>query len=290
MTRYIPFLFVFLWSTGFIGAKMGLPYAEPYTFLYIRMVLTCVLLLAAILVLKKRWPTSWKLTGHVAFSGGLIHVGYLGSVFTAISMGMPSGMTALVCGLQPLLTAVAAYPILGERVKPLQWAGLFLGIVGVVLVLSEKVDLANPDQLFSGFSMVAVGFAFFAVSSITASSLYQKKYCTEMPLMTGTFIQYLVAAIAYTVLAYSLETVEVQWTGEFIFALFWLIFMPSFGAISLLMWMIKQGAASKVASLFYLIPPVTALEAFLLFDETLGLIAVLGMVVVSLGVWLAIKN
>ncbi|SCA57110.1 DMT family permease [Candidatus Terasakiella magnetica] len=289
MTRYIPILFVFLWSTGFIGAKLGLPFAEPYTFLFIRMTITSAILLVVLLVLKKSWPSSWKLSSHVALSGVLIHCGYLGGVFTAIKLGMPSGLAALIAGLQPLLTAFAAQPVLGEKVKPVQWLGLSLGLAGIVLVLSEKLDLAS-NNLFDGFGPWAVVAAFFAVLSITASSLYQKKYCTDMPLMSGTFIQYCAAALLYSIAAVSFETMAVQWTGQFIFALFWLIFMPSFGAISLLMWMIKQGEASKVASLFYMVPPVTALEAFFLFDETLGLAALIGMAVASLGVWMAVKK
>jgi drug/metabolite transporter (DMT)-like permease len=289
VTRFIPLLFVFLWSTGFIGAKFGLPYAEPYTFLFVRMTLTCVILLAVLLLLQKEWPRTRQLTGHVAISGILIHVGYLGGVFTAINLGLPSGLAALVAGFQPLLTAFIARPVLGEEVRPVQWAGLTLGIIGTVLVLSEKMDLQNT-ALFDGFPLSAVFIAFGAVLSITLSSIYQKKYCTTMPLMSGTFIQYFAACLIYGVLAFGLETMEIQWTGEFIFALFWLIFVPSFGAISLLMWMIKQGAASKVASMFYLVPAVTALEAFFLFGETLGLVALTGMIVVSIGVALAVRN
>ncbi len=289
MARYIPALFVFLWSTGFIGAKFGLPYAEPYTFLLIRMVLTSAILLVVLLVLKKSWPSSWRLGGHVALSGILIHCGYLGGVFTAIKLGMPSGLVALIAGLQPLLTAFAAQPVLGERVKGIQWLGLVFGLIGVALVLSEKMDLQNAD-LLGGFGPEAVIFAFGAVIGITASSLYQKKYCTTMPMMSGTFIQYLAATAIYAVLALSFDTMEVQWTGEFVFALFWLIFVPSFGGITLLMWMIKQGEASKVASLFYLVPPVTAVEAYFLFGETLGVAALVGLAIASFGVWLAVKN
>lgn len=289
MTRFIPILFVFLWSTGFIGAKFGLPYAEPFTFLCVRMILTSTILLIVLLVLKKRWPDNWKLSGHVAISGVLIHVGYLGGIFCAISLGLPSGLAALVAGLQPLITALAASPILGERIKLVQWVGLFLGIIGVALVLSEKLDISNP-AIFDGFGPTAIFFAFGAVISITASSLYQKKYCTTMPLMSGTFIQYFASAGVYTILAMSFETMEINWTGEFVFALFWLIFVPSFGAISLLMWMIKQGAASKVASMFYLVPPVTAVEAYFLFNETLGIAALVGMIVVCIGVALTVRN
>lgn len=289
MTRFIPLLFVFLWSTGFIGAKFGLPYAEPYTFLLVRMTLTSLILFGVILILRKPWPSSFKLSSHVAFSGILIHAGYLGGVFTAIKLGMPSGLVALIAGLQPLLTAFAAQPILGERVRAVQWGGLALGLGGIILVLSEKLDLSSPE-LFHGFDGWAVFAAIFAVCAITASSLYQKKFCTSMPMMTGTLIQYAAAGAVYALLALSFDTMEINWTGEFVFALFWLIFVPSFGGISLLMWMIKQGEASKVASMFYLVPPVTAVEAFFLFNETLGLSALAGMAIASLGVWLAVKK
>lgn len=288
-TALIPALFVFLWSTGFIGAKYGLPYAEPFTFLFVRMVLTCALLFLAILFFKKSWPSSWRLTGHVAVSGILVHCGYLGGIFYAIALGMPSGLAALIAGLQPLLTAFAAYPMLRERVTGKQWIGLVLGLIGIALVLSEKIS-GQTDSLFSGFGWDAVIFALIAVLSITASALYQKRYCTTMPMVSGTFIQYCAAAVFYGIAAYALETMKIQWTTEFILALTWLILALSIGAITLLMLMIKQGAASKVASLFYLVPPVTAIQAYLLFDERLGLAALIGLGITSLGVALAVKS
>lgn len=288
-TALIPVLFVFLWSTGFIGAKYGLPYAEPFTFLFVRMALTSALLLLAIIFLKKSWPSSWRLSGHVAVSGILVHCGYLGGIFSAIALGMPSGLAALIAGLQPLLTAFAAYPLLGERVTSKQWTGLVLGLIGIGLVLSEKIS-GQTDSLFSGFGWDAIVFALIAVFGITASSLYQKKYCTAMPMISGTFIQYGAATLVYGALAIALETMKIQWTTEFILALTWLIFALSIGAISLLMLMIRQGEASKVASLFYLVPPVTAVEAYFLFDERLGLAALIGLGVTSIGVALAVRS
>jgi drug/metabolite transporter (DMT)-like permease len=288
-TKLIPALFVLLWSTGFIGAKYGLPYAEPFTFLFVRMVITSSVLLLAIFLFKKRWPDSWRLSGHVAVSGILVHCGYLGGIFSAIALGMPSGLAALIAGLQPLLTAFAAAPILGERVSARQWIGLILGLCGITLVLSEKISL-QTDSFFSGFGWDALAFAFIAVFSITASSLYQKRFCTTMPMVSGTFIQYSAASVVYGLVAYSFETMQIQWTGEFILALTWLVFALSIGAISLLMLMIKQGAASKVASLFYLVPPAAVIEAYFLFDEQLGIAALLGLAVTSIGVALAIKS
>lgn len=287
-TRLIPALFVFLWSTGFIGAKYGLPYAEPFTFLFVRMVLTSLILLLLILLLKKSWPDSWRLSTHVAISGILVHCGYLGGVFSAIALGMPSGLAALIAGLQPLLTAFAAYPLLKERISLKQWIGLMLGLIGISLVLSEKIT-GQSDRLFSSFGWDAVVFAIIAVLSITASALYQKRFCTDMPLISGTFIQYGAASLVYGCIAVSLETMQIQWTMQFVLALSWLIFALSIGAVSLLMILIKQGAASKVASLFYLVPPVTAVEAYFLFDERLGLAALLGLGVTSIGVALTIR-
>ena len=289
VSRAIPLLFVFLWSTGFIGAKLGLPYAEPYTFLFIRLLITSLLLFVCVLVLRKKWPQGWRLNAHISVSGLLIHGGYLGGVFTAIKLGMPSGLVALIAGLQPLITAILAGPLLGEKVSKLQWSGLLMGMAGVSLVLSEKLDFSNP-QLFDGFGLAAVLFSFIAVFSITASSLYQKRYCTAMPMMSGTLVQYAATMILYFFLSLTFETGYVDWNAEFIFSLFWLIFVPSLGGITLLMWMIKQGQASKVASLFYLVPPVTAFEAFILFDEKLGIIALAGMGLASVGVWLAFKK
>lgn len=290
LTAFIPAAFVFLWSTGFIGAKYGLPYAEPFTFLFIRMVITSALLYVGIIALRKSWPVGWKLNAHVAISGILVHVGYLGAIFSAISLGMPAGLCALVAGLQPILTAFLARPMLGEKVNPRQWIGLILGLLGIFLVLGEKANLSNPDQIFNGFGWDAILFAVVGLFGITLGALYQKRYCTTMPMLSGTFVQYAAASVAYGLLAYGFETMDVQWTLEFSLAMGWLVIALSIGAITLLMIMIKEGEAAKVASFFYLVPPATALEAYFLFDEKMGGAALLGLFITSFGVALAVRK
>ncbi len=275
-----PGLFVLLWSTGFIGSKMGAPYAEPFTFLLTRFIIVTALMALTALVMRAPWPGSPLLVGRIALAGLLVHGVYLGGVFAAISLGLGAGITALVCGLQPLLTAVLAGPILGERVRPKQWAGLILGLLGVILVVAEKV---HPGSV--GFA--GLPWAIGAVVGITLGTLYQKRHCSGMDLRTGAVIQYAAAGTAMAVMAFSLETRVITWSGEFIFALAWLCLVLSVGAITLLYRLIRAGAAAKVASFFYLVPPATSLIAYFLFDETLSWIALLGMGVVAAGVALA---
>lgn len=283
LSRLAPGLFVLLWSTGFIGAKFGLPYAEPLTFLLWRFALVTALMAAVALAVRAPWPTSPREVGHIAVGGLLVHAGYLGGVFSAIENGVPAGVVALIAALQPLLTAVAAGPVLGERVSPRQWAGLGLGLAGVTLVVAEKIE---PGAAFGA----GLGFAFFAVLSITAGTLYQKRHAAGMDLRSGAVIQYAAAGAAMALLAPAVESMAVDWTGEFIFALGWLTLVLSVGAISLLYRLIRVGSAARVASLFYLVPPSTAVIAYLLFGETFGLLALAGMAVTVAGVALATRG
>lgn len=285
-----PVLFVLLWSTGFIGAKFGLPYAEPYTFLFVRF--SCVLLLLFLLIrlLGEQWPATPMLWVHVAVAGMLVHGLYLGAVFTAIDKGMPAGVTALIVGLQPLVTAGLARFWLGERLRPRQWLGICLGLVGISLVLSEQLDLNDPANLFTGFGWLAIISAFSALVGISIGTLYQKRFCTGMPLLTGTFIQYLGASLVLGLGALLFETRTIDWNPTFLLALLWLIFGLSIAAILLLMTMIRRGEASRVASLFYLVPPVTAIEAWILFGERLGILALTGIAVAVIGVALAVTR
>lgn len=284
-----PIIFVLLWSTGFIGAKYGLPYAEPYTLLSVRFVATLVLLYLLIRLMGERWPAEPKLWFHIAVAGVLVHGLYLGAVFTAISLGMPAGVTALIVGLQPLVTAGLARLWLDERITGRQWAGILLGLAGIVLVMSEQLDLNNPARLFIGFGWTAVLSAVSALIGISVGTLYQKRHCTGMPLVTGTFIQYLGATLALGIAAMLFETRVIEWTPTFIFALLWLIFGLSIAAILLLMTLIRRGEASRVASLFYLVPPVTAIEAWILFGENLGVAALTGIALAVSGVALAVR-
>ncbi len=265
-----PALFVLLWSTGFIGAKLGLAYAEPLTFLLLRFIIVALLMLPVLLLVRAPWPASVREAGHIATAGLLLHAGYLAGVFVAIDQGVPAGIVALIAGLQPLLTSAVAFPLLGEKVGGRQWLGLFLGLIGVVLVVGDKLAPTGAG---------GIGFAFFALLSFTAGTLYQKRYCGNMDLGTGSFIQFTTSMVALAVLAPLFESLHVEWNGEFVFALAWLVLVLSLGAISLLLLLIRAGEAFRVASLLYLVPPVTALIAFAAFGEKLGGLSLVGMLI-----------
>ncbi len=282
LLKLAPFLFVFLWSTGFIGAKYGLPYADALSFLLVRYFLVIGLMTVLALATRAPWPSDPRRWFHIGVSGVLVHAFYLGGVFVAIGHGLPAGVTALVVGMQPLLTAFGAGAFLGEKVTPRQWAGLALGFVGVFLVVSGKIGADAP--------LVAMLIpAVVALLAITAGTLYQKKFCPSFDLRTGAVIQFLPTA-AITALAIAVfGEFRVEWAPPFVFALGWLVLVLSLGAISLLNLLIRSGSAVNVATLFYLTPPTTALIAWAAFGETLGGIALAGMVLAVCGVWLARK-
>ncbi|MCW4148870.1 DMT family transporter [Halomonas sp. 18H] len=284
----MPVLFVLLWSTGFIGAKFGLPYAEPFTFLFIRFVMTVLLLTPLVWILKISWPSSPRLWTHIAISGLLVHGTYLGGVFYGISLGMPAGLASLLVGLQPLLTAACAGPLLGERLAKQQWLGLGLGLLGISAVLGSQLDLGQ--SLFSGFGLGALLSVLAALMGISLGTLYQKRFCTRMPLLSGAVIQYLAAGGVLGIGALLFETRDVTWSLTFILTLGWLVLILSIAAILLLMALIKRGEASRVASLFYLVPPVTALQAWWLFDERLSWIGLGGMFIAIVGVVLTVRK
>ena len=279
--RSMPFVFVFLWSTGFIATKLGLPYAPPVTFLILRFVLVVALMLPIAILCRAPWPNSPQQVAHIAVAGVLLHGGYLGGVFGSIHFGMSAGLTALIVGLQPILTAFAAVPLLGEHVSRRQWLGLLLGLVGVALVVLQKINL-------SGLSALSISMALIALVSITIGTVYQKRFCAPFDLRSGSVIQFVAAGLALLPFGLALETMRVEWTPEFVFALAWLALVLSIGAISLLTLLIRRGAATTLASLFYLVPPTTAVMAYFLFAETLTGIALAGMLLAIAGVALVV--
>jgi drug/metabolite transporter (DMT)-like permease len=279
---WIPSLFVLLWSTGFIGARLGLPYAGPLTFLSLRYALAAALLTIIALLVRAPWPQRPTDIAHYAVAGFLVHGVYLGGVFVGIWLGVEAGLSALIVSLQPLLVAAFAGVLLGERVSTRQWIGLALGFVGVGLILFHKLDRGVSDAL-GGFGCLA------ALLGITAGTLYQKRYCFGMDLRTGSAIQFGAACLATAPVALLLEQGRVIWSGEFLFALLWLVVVLSLGAVSLLYVLIRRGAASSVSSLFFLVPPCTALMAWPLFGERLGPAALLGMALSLTGVMLATR-
>jgi drug/metabolite transporter (DMT)-like permease len=279
----MPATFVFLWSSGFIGAKYGLPYAEPFTFLGYRFIAVIILMLAICLLTRAPWPPNRRMFFHIGVAGLLVHATYLGGVFSSVYYGLPVGILALITGLQPALTAMFARPLLREEVLPRQWVGIALGFIGVFLVLFNKLSVSEG-------SLTGICFAGVALIGITAGTIYQKKFGGAMDLRTGAVIQFSASAVVIWICAWFFESMHVQWTGEFIFALSWLVLVLSIGAISLLMVLIRRGAASKVASLFYLVPPVTALMSFFIFGETLGWIELSGMAAAVVGVALVTRG
>lgn len=281
MQRFYPFLFVFLWSTGFIGAKYGLPYAEPLSFLLARYGFVIALMTIVALATRAPWPKAPQQWWHIGVSGVLVHAVYLGGVFIAIKHGLPAGITALVVGMQPLLTALGAGWLLGEKVSGRQWAGLGLGFVGVGLVVSGKFGEAALGPMLIP--------ALIALLGITAGTLYQKRYCAQFDLRTGSVIQFVPTAVLTAIAAAMFENFQIEWTGQFAFALGWLVLVLSIGAISLLNLLIRSGSAVNVASLFYLTPLSTALVAWVVFAEKLTLTAALGMLIAVSGVYLVAR-
>jgi len=273
----MPGLFVLLWSTGFVSAKYGLPYAEPLTFLLLRFVLVLALMLPLALAMRAAWPGTVAQIGNVAVAGVLMQGGYLAGVFCSIHLGMSAGVSALIVGIQPILTAFASAPLFGERLHARQWSGLVLGFCGVLLVVLGRPAL-------SGITPATLALSVLALVSITAGTLYQKRYCGAVDLRAGSVIQFSAAGLVLLPLALVFETMQVRWTAEFIGTLAWLVLVLSIGAISLLYVLIREGAATKVASLFYLVPPTTALMAYAMFGETLSAMAMAGMALAATGV------
>jgi len=277
MLAAMPIIFVFLWSTGFIGAKLGLPHIEPMTFLGVRFAICALIFLPVVFLTSTRWPDRWQDWFHIGFSGLLMHGGYLGFVFWAISLGVPAGTSALIAGIQPLIVAALAGFLLKETVSFRQWSGLLAGLCGVFLVVADKLSLGEG-------SVFGIFLSFLALFSIAFGTLYQKKYCSGMSLKSGNFIQFLVATLYFAVLAFLMEERTIVWSGELIFALGWLVLVLSLGAVSLLYLLLRKGAAATVSSLFFLVPPCTAVVAYILFDEKLSGYSFAGMAIVVLGV------
>jgi drug/metabolite transporter (DMT)-like permease len=276
----VPALFVVLWSTGFIFAKLGMPATEPATFLALRFALVLVVMVPMTVALKAAWPREKRLWGHAALVGLLLHVAYLGGVFAGISKGVPAGVAALIVGLQPVLTATLVGPMLGERVKPVQWLGLVLGFAGLALVLREKLIVGEGS--LAGYLLCAA-----ALTGITIGTVWQKRFCTGLDLSAGAVVQHVAALAGIGALALAFEALRVDWTWRFGLSLLWLALVLSIGTWTLLMWLVRRGAAAKVASLFYLTPACAALIAWPLFGETFDAIGLAGLALIVGGVALA---
>lgn len=264
-----PVVFVLLWSTGFIATKYVLTGAEPLTYLTVRMALAVAIMAIVVAMVRPRWPDRAGV-GHSIVAGVLVQGFYLAGTVLAVAHSVPVGLSALIPGLQPVLTSTLASRFLGERVTPLQWGGLLLGLVGVGLILHGRpiTGDAGWGWLASAASLVA----------ITLGTLYQKRFCGGIDWRAGSLIQQFAALVLLGLGAWAFETNTIQWSMQFVLAVTWLSVVLSIGTVGLLYWLLRRQASSQVASLFYLVPAVTALMAWILFGETLDAIAITGMV------------
>jgi drug/metabolite transporter (DMT)-like permease len=278
----MPLLFVLIWSTGFIVAKYAAPHAPPLTFLLYRFAGVILVLLPLVVITRAPWPRSAAQWRDVAVVGVLLQATYLGGVWVAIALGVPAGVSALLVGTQPLLTALFGFTV-GERATRLQWIGLFAGFAGIGLVLSDRLTL-------SGVGPLALGVNLLALAGITAGTLYQKRRGAGVDLRTGSLIQFAASFLVLLPFAFAFESLSVNPSPEFWLALAWSVLALSLVAISLLLAMIRRGRATEVASLMYLTPPVTALMAWLVFGEQLGPLAWTGVIVTMAGVALVLKK
>ena len=275
--RAAPAMFVLLWSTGFIGTKYVINNADPLTYLAIRMAIVVGLMVIIVAIARPIWPNRTEI-GHSIVAGILVHGVYLGGTAIAISLSIPAGLSALIPGLQPILTSTIANRWLGERVTAVQWGGLLIGLAGVALILHDRpvTGQAGWGWLASGVSLI----------SITLGTLYQRRYCNKINWRSGNLVQYVAVTAFFTAAAFLFEDRVVHWTTEFVLALAWLAVALSIGSIGLLYWLIRHQAATSVASLFYLVPAVTSVMAFVLFNERLDAVAIAGMLACAAAVFL----
>jgi len=275
--RAAPAIFVVLWSTGFVATKYVLRDADPLTYLTIRMAVVVGLMAIIAAVARPRWPDRAGIA-HSVVAGILVHGFYLGGTAIAIAHSIPAGLSALIPGLQPILTSTLANRWLGERVTPLQWSGLLLGLAGVVLILHGR-----PMSGEAGWGWLASGVS---LVSITLGTLYQRHYCSKIDWRAGNLVQYLAVMILFAAIACLFEDNVVHWTSEFVLSLIWLAVVLSIASVGLLYWLIRRSAATSVASLFYLVPAVTAAMAYVLFGERLDAVALAGMAACAAAVFL----
>ena len=282
LERFAPALFVLLWSTGFVGAKYGLPYADPFIFLSVRILIAAILLFALARLLKMPVGIGRQAVARSGLIGFFLHACYLGGVFYSIAQGLPAGVAAVVTSLQPVLVSVFAVKVLGEQLRRTQIAGLLTGLVGVILVLGPSIDAQIPKP-----AIIAI---LIALMGSTTATLLQKKLGADIPLISGTAYQYLFSGCVLGLIALATQETSITWNLRFTVAFVWLIIILSVGAILLLLWLLNTGSAAKVSSLFYLVPPATAIEAFFLFGEKVNTQGFLGIGITALGVWLVMRS
>ena len=275
--RLIPFIFVFVWSTGFIVARYAMPYAEPMTFLFLRFTGVVICMVPIALLWRARWPSLTQV-GHIALAGLLLQAGYLGGVWAAVKLGMSSSLAALIMALQPIITAWLA-ALVAEKVSMRQWSGLLAGFTGVAMVVMAKFSLI-------GLTFDSLTLAGIALMSITIGTLYQKRFCSAFDLRAGSVIQFGASALLCVPVMFMFETRQIDWQLPLLASLLWSVFALSIGAITLLFMMIRDGAATRVTSYLYLTPPLTAMMAWVLFGEPITLTTLAGTALTVVALWL----
>jgi drug/metabolite transporter (DMT)-like permease len=280
----LPLLFIVLWSSGYIAGKIGISFTGPFTLIFIRFSSAAFILFLIAILTKASWPDSWQKAGHIAVVGIFIQVLQFGGVYSGLNQGVSAGISALIIGSMPIFAALGSAWLLAEKISGKQWQGLFIGLFGVALVVSNKVSLLNETSLMGYF------YVFLGLFGITVGTLYQKRFCVDMDLRTGGTIQLGIAAIFTYLLAWKNEDLMVDWSLELILSVGWLSLINSIAAISILFVLIRKGEANQVARLFYLIPPTTVMMGWLILGEEITPIVLFGFIVTSLGVYLSTKR
>jgi drug/metabolite transporter (DMT)-like permease len=274
-----PALFVVLWATGFVVARLSAGHVAPVWFLGLRFPIACVFMLGVALYQRVLWPDAAH-AFHAAVAGAFMHGGYLAPIYWAVAHGLPAGVSALIVGLQPLITAFLAAWILGERIHVRHWLGLLVGLIGIALVISPKLHLQGVE----GITPLTVGLVLLGTLCISFGTVYQKRFATGIALATGGTWQYVGGSLVVLISAYFVEDFFFDNSHQAWLALGWAVIVLSIIAITLMMILIREGAVSKVSSLIFLVPAVAALMTYVLFDETLNLIQILGMAVCAAAV------
>lgn len=289
MIRLAPLIFVSIWSTGFIAAKYSMANADPFVFLCLRFSITALALVPILLLVKVALPNSIWQHRHDMVVGVLMHCGYLGFIFWPIKNGMPSGIVAIIIGIQPILTTALSSLFIGELLSYRKIIGLLIGFAGVATVIVGKYGLGFGHE--GGLEWFSLGLVIISLLCFSLSVFYQKKFCDQSRLLPGTLMQYVAGSLATAGFALLfVESWAIDWTPTFAIALGWQVFGLSIGAVVLLMFLLKRGEAGRVSSMFYLVPPFVVIEAHFLFGETLGLVSIVGMLLCIVGVYFVNKQ
>ncbi len=288
LLRLAPTLFVLLWSTGWLAPRFAMPYAEPLTFLTLRYAIAAVVLAAICVAMNVEWPKDRRLVGHAIFSGVPLSAMYLAGVWWSVMNGLPVAISGLISALQPILTALLAPHLANERITRQQWAGIALGFVGIAMVLSPALAAVPSDKLNALLIPLAVNVA--GMVGVTLGSFYSKRYVTGGDIRAVTTLQNVGAAAATLPFAMATETMQITWSLPLVLTMAWVVFGMSIGAVGLYLMLIRNGAVSRAATLIYLMPPLVALQAVLILDETLTPAQMIGMAVTALGVALAVRK